>query len=115
VEEILSDVPITKGAKEVVAELKKHDFQTAIISCGIEVLANRVAEELGILRRLLEENDIAKEECVAVGNSYGDAAMFEVCGLGIAFNPQDETVRKKADVVVEGDDLKGILGVIIGS
>jgi phosphoserine phosphatase len=130
-----------------VAELKKHDVQTAIISCGIEVLANRVANELGIdfvvanglvvdedgrltgegtlsieladkgkpLRRLLEENGIAKEECVGVGNSYGDAAMFEVCGLGIAFNPQDETVKKKADVVVEGENLGGILKYIIGS
>lgn len=147
VEQILSSVPLTKGAKEVVAELKKHGVQTAIISCGIEVLANRVAKELGIdfvvanglvvdeegrltgegtlsieladkgkpLRKLLENNGIAKEECAAVGNSYGDAAMFEVCGLGIAFNPQDDTVREKADVVVEGDDLREILGVIIGS
>lgn len=145
--EILSDVPLTKGAKEAVTELKKHGIQTAIISCGIEVLANRVANELGIdfvvanglvvdkdgrltgegtlsieladkgkpLRSLLEKNGIEKEECVAVGNSYGDAAMFEISGLGIAFNPQDETVRKKADVVVEGDDLGGILKYIIGS
>lgn len=144
VEEILSEVPLTKGAKEVVAELKKHGLLTAIISCGIEVLANRVAKELDIdfvvanglevdensrltgegilsieladkgkpLRRLLEEHGVSKEECVAVGNSYGDAAMFEVCGLGIAFNPQDDTVRKEADVVVEGDDLRGVLGYI---
>ncbi len=147
VEEILSDVPLTKGAKELVAELKNNGIQTAIISCGIEVLANRVAEELGIdfvvanglvvdeegrltgegtlsieladkgkpLRSLMEKNGIAKQDCVAVGNSYGDAAMFEVSGLGIAFNPQDETVREKADLVVEGDDLREILGVIIGS
>ena len=144
VEEILSEVPLMKGAKEVVAELKKQGIKTAIISCGIEVLANRVAKELGIdfvvanglevddnsrltgegilsieladkgepLRRLMEENGIKREECVAIGNSYGDAGMFEVCGLGMAFNPQDEVVREKADVVVEGDDLGEVLDYI---
>jgi phosphoserine phosphatase len=110
VEKILSKVPLTKGAREVVDELKKHGMKTAIISCGIEILANRVAKELGIdfvvanglvvdedgrltgegtlsieladkgkpLRELLDKNGIEKEECVAVGNSYGDAAMFEI-------------------------------------
>jgi len=144
VEEILFHVPLTKGAKEVVAKLKKHGMKTAIISCGIEVLANRVAKELGIdfvvanglvvdkegrltgegtlsieladkgkpLKKLLEENGVARKECVAVGNSFGDAGMFEVSGFGIAFNPQDELTREKADVVVEGNDLRGILKYI---
>jgi phosphoserine phosphatase len=146
VEEILSDVPMMEGGKEVVAELKKYGILTAIISCGIEVLANRVAKKLGIdfvvanglvfdeegkltgegtlsieladkgkpLKKLLEENGIKKEECVAIGNSYGDAGMFAVCGLGIAFNPQDEVVREKADITVEGPDLRGILDHIRG-
>jgi phosphoserine phosphatase len=145
VKEILSSVPYIKGAIEVVSEVKKKGIQTAIISCGIEVLANRVAKKLGIdfivangllvgedgrltgegtlsieladkgkpLRELLEENSIAKEECVAIGNSYGDASMFEVCGLGIAFNPQDDVVRDKADVIVEGDDLRDVLKYIL--
>lgn len=51
---------------------------------------------------------------MAIGNSYGDAGMFEVCGLGIAFNPQDGVVREKADVVVEGDDLREVLDYIVG-
>jgi phosphoserine phosphatase len=144
VEEILASVPIMQGAKEVLDEVKRQGMATAIISCGIEVLANRVAHELGIdfivanglvvdeegrltgegilsieladkgkpLRRLLKENSISKEESVAIGNSYGDAGMFDVCGLGIAFNPQDDVVRMKADVVVEGDDLREILEYI---
>ena len=147
VKEILSAVPIMKGAKEVMDEMKKRGILTAIISCGIEVLADRVAEELGIdfvvanglevdenlrltgegilsieladkgkpLRKLLLENEIEKEECTAIGNSYGDAAMFEVSGFGIAFNPQDDTVSQKADAVVEGDDLRGILRYICRS
>jgi phosphoserine phosphatase len=146
VEEILSAVPMMEGAKDVVEELKKEGVLTAIISCGIEVLANRVAKELGIdfivanglvadedgkltgegtlsieladkgkpLRRLLEENGISREESVAIGNSYGDAGMFAVCGLGIAFNPQDEVVKEKADCVVEGNDLRNIMDCIRG-
>lgn len=144
VEEILSSVPLVTGAKEVVAECKENGIQTAIISCGIEVLANRVAKDFGIdfvvanglvvdengkltgegtlgieladkgkpLRILLEKNGVKKEESASVGNSYGDAAMFDVCGLGIAFNPQDDITREKADVIVEGDDLRGILPYI---
>jgi phosphoserine phosphatase len=141
VEEILSSVPLMNGAKEVVFECKKYGAQTAIVSCGIEVLANRVARDFGIdfvianglvvdengrltgegtlsieladkgkpLKKLLQEKNVKKEESAAVGNSYGDAAMFDVCGLGIAFNPQDDITREKADVIVKGDDLRGIL------
>jgi phosphoserine phosphatase len=37
--------------------------------------------------------------------------MFEICGLGIAFNPEDECVRTLADFVVEGKDLSRIIPV----
>ncbi len=47
IEEILSKVPLMKGAKEVVSDLSRRGIKTAIISCGIKVLANRVARELG--------------------------------------------------------------------
>ncbi len=147
VEDILSNVPMMKGAKEVVQALRERQIQTAIISCGIEVLAQRIADELGIdfvvanglvadeegkltgegtltieladkgkpLKNLLEENGIAKEDCVAIGNSYGDAGMFAVSGFSIAFNPHDDITRETADVVVEGDDLRIVLEHIIGS
>ena len=145
VADILSDVPMMKGAKEVVQALRERQIKTAIISCGIEVLAQRVADELHIdfvvanglvadgegrltgegtltieladkgkpLNNLLEENGIDKENCVAIGNSYGDAGMFAVSGFSIAFNPHDEITRESADVVVEGDDLREVLEHII--
>lgn len=145
VEDILSSVPLMKGAKEVVDELGRLGVKTAIISCGIEVLANRVARELGMdfvvanglvvdgnnrltgegilsieladkgrpLRILMEENGIHKKDCAAIGNSYGDAAMFQVSGFGIAFNPQDDITREEADAVVEGDDLREVLRFLV--
>jgi phosphoserine phosphatase len=145
VADILSDVPMMKGATEVVQALRERQIKTAIISCGIEVLAQRIADELGIdftvanglvadedgkltgegtltieladkgkpLKNLLEENGIAREDCVAIGNSYGDAGMFQVSGFSIAFNPHDDITRESADVVVEGDDLRGVLKYIL--
>jgi phosphoserine phosphatase len=145
VAEILSTVPEIKGAKEVVARLKENKVKTAIISCGIKVLANRIAKEFGIdfvvangivadengnltgegtteieladkgkpLQLLLEKNGIKKEESASVGNSYGDASMFAVSGLGIAFNPEDDITKDTADVVVVSDDLREILQYLI--
>jgi len=35
--------------------------------------------------------------------------MFEVTGLSIAFNPEDDCTRNAADVIVESNDLRDIL------
>lgn len=48
IDEILSDVPLMPGAKVAVRELKKMGFKTAIVSAGIDLLANRIARELAI-------------------------------------------------------------------
>ena len=48
IEEILSNVPIMKGAKETLEELRNKGIKSAIISGGIDVLARRVADEVGI-------------------------------------------------------------------
>lgn len=45
---ILSDVPLMKGAKECISYLKNRDVKTAIVSAGLDILAKRVAKELGI-------------------------------------------------------------------
>lgn len=46
--EILSDVPLMKGAKECISYLKNHNVKTAIVSAGLDILAKRVAKNLGI-------------------------------------------------------------------
>ncbi|KYK20142.1 hypothetical protein AYK21_01605 [Thermoplasmatales archaeon SG8-52-2] len=45
---ILSDVPFMKGANKCINVLKDSKIKTAIISAGLDLLANRTAEELGI-------------------------------------------------------------------
>ncbi len=43
---ILDDVPTMNGAEEAVAELRRRGVRTAIISAGIDLLAQRLAVEL---------------------------------------------------------------------
>lgn len=141
IERILADVPLMYGAEETMEFLKENLVKTAIVSGGIDIAANRVAERLGIdyvranglktthegyltgdgvlnvelcakgkpLLCLLEELGVDRERCASVGNSAIDIPMFEVCRLGIAFNPSDDDVTNKADVVVHERDLRKIL------
>lgn len=139
--EILSDVPLMKGAGKCTTYLKENEIKTAVVSAGLDILAERVAEELGIdyvlangvktddygrlngvgvlgvrlmykelaVKTLAEQQNIPLERIASVGNSCLDIPMFEITGLGIAFNPDDDCTRKAADVIVEGKDLGKIL------
>ena len=46
--EILSDVPLMKGAKECINYLSGNNIKTTIVSAGLDILADRVAKDLGI-------------------------------------------------------------------
>lgn len=48
VRKILDNVPIMNGAREAVAELRRRGIKTAIVSAGIDLLAQRLAVELNI-------------------------------------------------------------------
>ncbi len=48
IKEILSDVPIMPGARRTIRELKRMGIGTAIISAGIDLLAERISKELGV-------------------------------------------------------------------
>jgi hydroxymethylpyrimidine pyrophosphatase-like HAD family hydrolase len=47
-----------------------------------------------------------------VGNGEVDICMVEAAGLGIAFNPISSDLKRVADVVIDGKDLKQILKYI---
>lgn len=143
--EILSNVPLMKGAKNCIANLKDREIKTAVVSAGLDILAGRIAGELGIdyvlangvktdeqgrlngvgilgvrlmykdlaVKTLAEQKNIPLERIATVGNSCFDIPMFEITGLGIAFNPGDSCTRKAADVIVEGRDLSKILPFLV--
>ena len=143
---MLASAPLMNGAAETMEELRRRGFKTVIVSAGIDLLSERVAEELrmdlqfanglctddadrlsgeGIFRvRLMEKGKtvteaarrlgVGPDHIVSVGNSRYDVSMFEHSALGIAFCPEDDHVREKADVVVDEKDLRKVLDHLDG-
>ena len=46
--DLLTEIPLMVGAKECISFLHQHDIDTAIVSAGLDILADRVAMDLGI-------------------------------------------------------------------
>lgn len=63
------------------------------------------------VRNISKKLGIPLENCAAIGNSCFDIPMLETCGIGIAFNPSDDCVKKYSDIVVEGKDLNNMIPV----
>jgi HAD superfamily PSPase-like hydrolase len=76
---------------------------------GEAVLKVELKHKDKIVRKLARDLNIKLERCVAVGNSCFDISMFETCGMGIAFNPDDECVKESADIIIEGKDLSRLI------
>jgi phosphoserine phosphatase len=60
IEKILEGLQPTPSAKDVVSEIKKRGYQLAMITGGIDILAERIARQLGIQRVLA--NGLAVDE-----------------------------------------------------
>jgi phosphoserine phosphatase len=128
------------GVRACVEALHHHDLTTAIVSGGLDILAQRIAAETGIghvlangvqgdlegsvvrvlienkgraLRALTKDLAVASDRVVAVGNSRYDVSMFKASGLRIAFNPCDDVVVEAADVVITEKDLTQILPYVL--
>lgn len=140
-EQILYSIPLIKGVKQCISFLKTHQVQTAIVSAGLDILANKVARDIGIdyvfanevkigvdgrltgegvlhvelmqkdkiVTQLVKKQHLSLDACAAVGNSCFDIPMLEICGLGIAFNPEDACIVQCADVVVKEKDLSKLI------
>jgi phosphoserine phosphatase len=143
-EGILAGVPAMPGAKALVDGLHRRKVRTAIVSGGIDLLARRIARELGIdvalangfrvdpsgrltgegivrvpihgkeqvLAALQAQLGISPEETASVGNSEIDVGLFRRSRLGIAFQPEDEEVRRGAHAIVAERDLAKVLDVL---
>lgn len=144
IDEILGGVPLMPGAAELFQGLHRRGVLTAIISGGIDLLARRIARELGIeyvlangfrvdasgrltgeglirvpikskeevLERVQAQLGIRPEETASVGNSEIDVGLFRRSRIGIAFEPEDEIVRRHASAVITDRDLRRVLEVL---
>lgn len=65
------------------------------------------------LKMIAEREKIKLEECVFIGDYLNDMKVMQTAGLGIAFNCNEERVKKAADVVIEKKDLREVLIYIL--
>jgi phosphoserine phosphatase len=146
-ERILAPVPLMPGAAELIEGIHAFGARTAIVSGGLDVLARRIAGELGIevalangvrvdangfltgegivrvpihgkeriLAGLQEQLGVSPKETASVGNSEIDVGLFRRSRVGVAFCPEDDTVRKAATSVVTERNLTRVLEALRAS
>jgi phosphoserine phosphatase len=79
---------------------------------GEGILRVEPKDKSGPLLDAMKALKVSKHQVVAVGDTAGDATMFNNCSLSIAFNPQDDTIKKKAKRVVVKKDLRELLDIL---
>ncbi|OYT54873.1 MAG: phosphoserine phosphatase [Candidatus Altiarchaeales archaeon ex4484_2] len=142
IKEALYKTTLMNGAEETINTLRDWGYRTAIISGGLQILADRVREDLGIdyavanrllfndnklcgidqrvdfkgkgriLEKIIKENGIERDESVAVGDYINDIPLFEAAGYSIAFNPKDDKLLAYADEIILEKDLTKILPLL---
>lgn len=139
-QEVADSLPIMTGAKEACRILKAAGWKLMAVSGGFTIMTERLQKELdldyvfsneltfkdgkldGVIvnvdsdkaksaRIKIEEWNQKKEDIVVVVDGANDLALFNICGLGIAFRAQDK-VKDMANAVLEEKDLSKILDII---
>lgn len=131
-------IELMNGIDETLPALKKK-YKLAIISGGLQDLADRIKRKYGIehavanklkvkdgkvagidqvvdfkgkgriLGEIAATYGIKPDECAAVGDYINDIPMFDAAGFAIAFNPKNQEVIQHADETVYEKDLRKIL------
>ena len=139
--EVQSRIKITTGAKETIAAIQASGGKVGAVSGGFTQLLTPLAEvlnldfaranELEVINGILTGKVIGKiidrtakadalrewasetglTRTVAVGDGANDLEMLATAELGVAFNAKP-IVREKADVVIEGNDLRALLDLL---
>lgn len=82
------------------------DINDGALTGGIRVKV-AVTEKAKIIQDIATKARIRIEEVALVGDQANDLPL-DSC-LKIAFNPKDELTKKRADIIIEDDDLGEIL------
>ena len=59
----------------------------------------------------MQDNNIKKENSVAIGDSMNDLCMIKEAGLGIAFCSKDELLNHHADVIIRKPEFSELLNL----
>lgn len=134
-------IQITLGAKETIRAIQAAGGKVGAVSGGFNQLLTPLAAELNldyaranqlevvdgvltgkVLGAIIDRSakaaalrewskDSGLTRTVAVGDGANDLEMMALAELGVAFNAKP-VVREKADVILEGKDLRGLLEII---
>ena len=134
-------IQITLGAKETIRAIQAAGGKVGAVSGGFNQLLTPLAAELNldyaranqlevidglltgkVLGEIIDRSakaaalrewskDSGLTRTVAVGDGANDLEMMAIADLGVAFNAKP-VVREKADVILEGKDLRGLLEII---
>lgn len=63
------------------------------------------------LINILENYNIKRENCIAIGDSINDLCMIKEAGLGIAFCSKDELVNHHADIIISSPSFSELLNL----
>ncbi len=139
-QQVADSLPIMTGAKEACRILKAAGWKLMAISGGFTIMTERLQKELDLdyvfsnelifkdgklngvtvnvdsdkaksAKIKIQEWNQTKDDIVVVVDGANDLALFDICGLGIAFRAQDK-VKDVANIVLEEKDLSKILDII---
>ena len=81
---------------------------------GEATLRVPVGDKGPAFRETVTSLDVPFETVVAVGDGTGDADMFRLAGLGVAFCPLSFEVEDAADAVIDVPDMRRLLPLVLG-
>jgi phosphoserine phosphatase len=140
-EDVQKRITITTGAKETISAIQSAGGKVGAVSGGFNQLLTPLAAELNldfaranqlevvsgfltgkVLGAIIDRTAKAAalqewsavsglKRTVAVGDGANDLEMMAIADLGVAFNAKP-IVREKADVVIEGKDLRKLLELL---
>lgn len=93
--------------------LSKLIFDKRGMLVGSEPTEYDMIKKLDALQKIARKENISLNECVFIGDHHNDVRIVEKAGLGIAFDPKDENLKKVADVIILKKDLRNVLSHII--
>lgn len=143
-ESIVAEIPLRPGAEAAAAKLKQKGVRMAILSSGLDLLAEPVAARLGVdlcvanglgftdgivdgsirirvpwhgkpdqLPCICRALGVIPDEVAVVGDGVGDAPLFPLVRLGVAFNADPE-VEAHAHVAVKSENVQALVPVLLG-